>query len=328
MIIDMNFRVSFEMRKYITVIAAALILAACEKSHLEDNLPQSTTYLITNGTEEVYIVMTRAEVCKNVYAYCGGYYGGNPTVRLEVEPELLEGTQYNLLPENTYDIDSPLKMSDKKATFTVTFFPSELKGISKKPDYSDLSSYAIPLVLKCDEQGYTDKSGEKIGQLILIPSGHLKEKTYPQSDMLVSADSYSQNYPSINAVDGNVNTWWESATLDSHVGPTTMPVTFDISLNSTAEIVGFELYRYPNVKTTEQEKGYIEISTDGKEYEKLMNFELGNTSETKTRGPISLYVGESVKVKYVRFVWTYTNVKNSTGRYNVAAMSEINLLLK
>ena len=67
-------------RKYTLIgLAALLSAAACEPSHLEDNLYAPSVYILNNGyqkTETIYDV--QSSFTAEVNAYCGSYYDQNP----------------------------------------------------------------------------------------------------------------------------------------------------------------------------------------------------------------------------------------------------------
>ena len=169
------------MKRYIsTLIAAAAVVTGCfEENHLEDSLPDSAVYFINSGycaTDTFYDVQKSVTV--PVYAYCSGYYGGNPEVDVYVsEYSLAEynkanGTSLKMLPGNCWSIDTGKKtMSDKKARFEVTFDCDALKELSDEPDLSDLSTYVIPLgieSLSAEVQGSAAK--EEQTRVFLSPS--------------------------------------------------------------------------------------------------------------------------------------------------------------
>lgn len=81
-------------RKYILIgFAALLSAAACEPSHLEDNLYDPSVYILNNGyqkTSTFYDV--QSSFSAEVNAYCGSYYEQNPQVKLSEDAAVLENT--------------------------------------------------------------------------------------------------------------------------------------------------------------------------------------------------------------------------------------------
>ena len=117
-------------RKYTLIgLAALLSAAACEPSHLEDNLYDPSVYILNNGyqkTETFYDV--QSSFTAEVNAYCGSYYDQNPKVRLSEDAAVLEryneenSTSLQALPADCWSLESSdLQMKDKKATFKVDF---------------------------------------------------------------------------------------------------------------------------------------------------------------------------------------------------------------
>lgn len=165
-------------RKYILIgFAALLSAAACEPSHLEDNLYDPSVYILNNGyqkTSTFYDV--QSSFSAEVNAYCGSYYEQNPQVKLSEDAAVLE--KYNeensvslqALPSDCWSLESSeLKMKDKKATFKVNFNIEALKLLSTEPDYSDLGNYAVALRLKSLTDGVNDARTEELGSTIIVP---------------------------------------------------------------------------------------------------------------------------------------------------------------
>lgn len=203
-----------KMKRYIsTLIAAAAVVTGCfEENHLEDSLPDSAVYFINSGycaTDTFYDVQKSVTV--PVYAYCSGYYGGNPEVDVYVsEYSLAEynkanGTSLKMLPGNCWSIDTGKKtMSDKKARFEVTFDCDALKELSDEPDLSDLSTYVIPLgieSLSAEVQGSAAK--EEQTRMFLSPS------MSPMSFIFKQAGTRDITYDDILSEDGKIHLFYQ-----------------------------------------------------------------------------------------------------------------------
>lgn len=165
-------------RKYALIgLAALLSAAACEPSHLEDNLYDPSVYILNNGyqkTETFYDV--QSSFTAEVNAYCGSYYDQNPKVRLSEDAAVLEryneenSTSLQALPADCWSLESSdLQMKDKKATFKVDFNIEALKRLSTEPDYSDLGNYAVALRLKCLTDGVNDAQTDELGSTVIVP---------------------------------------------------------------------------------------------------------------------------------------------------------------
>lgn len=166
--------------KYYNITILALVAAltlSCEKSHINDNLYDSSVYIINNGVQktDTFFDVQGSDVV-SVYTYCGGFYGGNPAVEIKLDEAALakhnneSGEQLKLLPSECYSIDATVKnMKDKKATFQVTFNCEALKTLSEKDDYSDLQSYALPLSVSSKTEGIGNPRFDDIASTLLIP---------------------------------------------------------------------------------------------------------------------------------------------------------------
>ena len=166
------------MKKSIFALALLVVMTGClEKSHLNDNLYDSSVYLIHNGlyTTETFVDAQDSYRCQ-IPAYCGGYYGGNPEVAMSVKESLIEdynkshGTQLKVLPAGCYTLDvSRRTMENKKATFNVLFNPKELINLSQEEDYSDLAGYAVPLQLESNDENIKASTREGMSYVLVQP---------------------------------------------------------------------------------------------------------------------------------------------------------------
>lgn len=223
---------------YIFIAALALVCVSCEKSHLNDNLYDSSVYIVNHGkqvTETFYDVQSSSSV--NINTYCGGFYGGNPTVKLAIDETALKA--YNtenedslkLLPPEYYSLDAATKtMTDKKAAFIVTFDCGKLKELSTKEDYSDLSEYAVPLTLTSDTEGIGDPRFSYIASALIVPKmskmGFLLDKAGTSTVGLDDMTSDGDDYVLVYTVSTPTENKWDNGvafTFNSSVDGLTYP---------------------------------------------------------------------------------------------------------
>ena len=167
--------------KYIlSMILAATVFSACEPDHRNDNLPESAVYFVANsenkGVQSALMYDIQDESVYNVYAYCSGYYGGNPNVSITSDEEFLETynaineTTYKLLPSECWSIvKGEATMQDRKAEFSIKFNVTGILALSSEEDYSDVENYAVVLRLDSEDIPVAGDSDESLGYLIVTP---------------------------------------------------------------------------------------------------------------------------------------------------------------
>lgn len=164
--------------KYVFMAVLAVAVSACEPSHLEDNLYDSVVYITNNGynVSEVFYDVEGMSVFP-IYAYCGGFYGGNPQVRLTADKKILDNynesgsTTLSMLPEDCYHVENIIQtMENNRATFNLVFDCDKLKALSGTQDYSDLKNYAVAFKLISLSSDISDASDREIGTIIVVPN--------------------------------------------------------------------------------------------------------------------------------------------------------------
>ena len=154
------------------------VFMACEPRHINDNLYDSEVYIINGGYIETDMFYdAEGQFSLPVYVYCGGYYGGNPTVSLEASQGALDAwngsnpdNQLKMLPEDCYSIDpSQKEMQDERATFNITFNCDALGNLSQEDDYSDLDVYCLPLELNSLSEDIKVTEKEGMNTVIIVP---------------------------------------------------------------------------------------------------------------------------------------------------------------
>ncbi len=157
-------------------------LFSCEKRHVDDNLYDSSVYIINNGLQKVTLFDVEAKNrTYKINTYCAGFHGGNPNVRLVYnQPGVLDafneenGTKYELLPENCYKLDSRHKiMEDSKVAFEVTFDCDKIAALSEVEDYSDLAKYVIPYTVVSETDGIQNAFVEDIKNIFITLEMHM-----------------------------------------------------------------------------------------------------------------------------------------------------------
>ncbi len=152
--------------------------------------------------------------------------------------------------------------------------------------------------------------------------------TYPQSRMTVTASSYQTGQsPSTapeSAIDGNAGTWWHTSWASSTYTALGVKHWLQVDLGSAIDVTAV---RYaPRIlgsggnENGNTNSGIIEVSTDGVNYTKVMDYTRKTGDGTETRFPFSA----PVAARYVRF-WIYTNDNTGSsygncGEFNVESI--------
>lgn len=169
--------------KYLIMWFLALVVfTGCEEDHRNDNLYDSAVYFVNNATAGVlstdlfYDVQDVVE--HPVYVYLSGFYGGTTKVSMAVDESFIETynttnyTSYKPLPASCYTITtSSSEVVDRKARMSVEFNIPALLELSTAEDYSDLSEYVVPLVLKSNgEIPVSERSNGWLGYELITPN--------------------------------------------------------------------------------------------------------------------------------------------------------------
>lgn len=197
------------MKRSILAFVLPLVLTGClEESHLNDNLYDSSVYFIDNGLQKTGTIVDAMDsyTCP-VYAYCAGFYGGNPEVAMVVDEDLIEqyntenGTTLKALPEDCYTLDaSARKMEKKKAAFFVDFNVDAVSALSSEVDYSDLSDYVIPLKLVSKDESIKVSDRPGLSYVLLRPDMQRMGFIFKE------AGKHVLNYSDATVVDGKLIT--------------------------------------------------------------------------------------------------------------------------
>jgi len=155
--------------------------------------------------------------------------------------------------------------------------------------------------INADEGQETYISAEGVPQETSVGSGAVKEPESIEGENLalhksVSADANTQLYYDINAVDGNVNTYWEGA---SNAYPNTL--TVDLGETLSIKIIRIRLNPEP-IWTTRIQTFSITGSLDGEEYSTIVD-SADYTFDPLEANTVTIYF-DPVSVKYVRLEFT------------------------
>ena len=314
-------------RIFLYVLSALLFAVSCEPDHKEDHLPAAGVYFINFGLQKAPIFDTQKTLTYPVYAYCGGFYDADPVVEVRVDEAAMvrfndeNYTSYKVLPRDCYSLDiTQVKMNRKKAVFNIVFNVEKLLALSTKDDYSDIQEYLVPLSLKSLTEGVSDPVSDAVGCEFIKPV--LSEVLYD----IVSCNSYNPAYPIDKINDGDLNTYWESASSNVHTGSTIPPYEIVMELPMTCDVSGFEVYRYPQITTRQKEKVTIEVSTDNFNYEKVVDVQYGSDNTNNTAGPIE-HSFPAIATRYIRYRVTESTRKSYDG-LQLAALAEFNVIIK
>jgi hypothetical protein len=307
--------------RFMIFMALAAVLTACEPSHLEDNLPASTVYLVDSGIQKLNVFDEQSSLTHRINAYCGGYYVTNPEVSLELSRDALvdyntaNGTVYRMLPEECYELPAAsVQMVDRKATFEVKFNVAALKALSKEADYSDLAAqYVLPLSLASRTEGVNvAKDPSVVSQFIVI---NMTEVYFE----ILDCNSYDPSHTADMIMDGNTNTYWQNATQSSHNGDLNPPYSLTLEMPASCTISGFKVWRYPSVTTAHKEYGQIEVSLDADKWVKVADIAFGTTSNNNKRS-VNLEIAP-VEAKYISV--TYTDASRLIQGVPAVAIAEL-----
>ena len=155
--------------KYISLsIMVLAMLVACESSHLEDNLFDSSVSFSRSGINSVLFYDVEGTFNYSFYAVNAGYYAGETNVAIAKDNEILDNyneafqTSYKELPADCYTIletKGQITEDGRTCKFDIQFDCDKLRELAEEEDYSDLENYIIPLLLTTDGRlAVSDKS--------------------------------------------------------------------------------------------------------------------------------------------------------------------------
>ena len=133
-----------KMRHILLPLAGALLLAACEKDHRNDNLTDPRVYIVNNGVQTATFYDVEETLDYNIYAYSSGFFGQMSDVGISLAPELIEehnltyGSSYTLLGEEYYQIvkgSGTITPEGRRATMTVRLNCAEIMKLQNMRDY-------------------------------------------------------------------------------------------------------------------------------------------------------------------------------------------------
>ncbi len=190
-------------------------LFSCAKRHVDDNLYDSSVYIVNNGLQTETLYDVEGEHTFTINTYCAGINGGNPNVRLVYnQAGVLDayneenGTSYRLLPENCYKLDSRHKvMEDNRVSYTVTLDCQKIAALTGDPTYSDIQDYVIPYTVVSETEGITDAIAKGVGNIFIKPE--MNRVSYvlngpKSSELELEGDWYSMPFRLSTAIE---NKW-------------------------------------------------------------------------------------------------------------------------
>lgn len=291
-----------------SLVAAALAALSCEPSHLNDNLPASEVYFLSGGFRPATVFDTQKQAVCPVYAYCGGFWGGSPTVSVSVDADALARyneanyTHYKALPDDCWSLErTQVEMTGGKGCFNVLFDVQKLLSHSTKADYSDLSEYVLPLALTSLNSDVKASAEDDLGFVLLNTA---VTKVYCN---VYSCSSENSVNKAANACDGNTSTWWETNVNDREA-----PFELVLTLPMACNVSGFDIWRDPRVTKAHKESGTIEVSEDNVSWTTVVEFAYGTDVTNNTKAVIH-HTFPVVKAQYIRWTCKETNRRSSAG---------------
>ena len=150
-----------KIHKYISFpIMLLTMLTACESSHVDDNLLDSTVYFSRSGVVHSVLFYDAEETHDyTFYAVNAGFYEGATTASIVKDATIIDkynnenGTTLKELPADCYTLvnsESQITKDERSCSFDIRFDCEKLSDLSQVSDYSDLEDYVVPLLLKTD----------------------------------------------------------------------------------------------------------------------------------------------------------------------------------
>lgn len=177
-----------KLKNIISGIFVVMAVASCEKSHLDDNMYDPAVYIVNNGINEDVFYVVEGRHTVNINAYCAGIGDVEPAVSVKVSGEALDkwnkenGRNLKMLPEDCYVLESSVKtMSDARTTFFLDFDCARLAELSESEDFSDLTRYAVPVVLESHTAGVGLPADESIAVSVVVPKMSLMSFFFEQA---------------------------------------------------------------------------------------------------------------------------------------------------
>src|ERR1700743_3551194 len=131
--------------KYIPVLCLLIYFAACEKSHLNDNIPPSVVNLSQYAVQNVQLYTFDSVYVDTLYATDAGMnVSGNIAVSITVDSLYIDslnrttGTDYVLLPAQGYTVDEAngnLNKANRSLACAVKLRPGVINTLSRNIDY-------------------------------------------------------------------------------------------------------------------------------------------------------------------------------------------------
>ena len=169
-------------------MAAALAAVSCEPSHLNDNMYSPVVYIVNSGLTQEVIYSVEGTHTFTVHAYCGGIESIDPEVVAEINRSALDtynintGENLEVLPESCYTLESsPKKMSDNRVSFDIVFDCGKLEELSQSEDWTDITGYAVPVVLRSLTEGVGVSEDSGLSAAIIVPDLRKMGFTFEQA---------------------------------------------------------------------------------------------------------------------------------------------------
>lgn len=134
-----------KIKTFLLVLLSAVLICSCEDNR-KQFLAEDTVYLMKSGVQEITVSMTEP-VPVSVWATKAGYSGQSASVTYMVDQTLLEGTGYQLIPDDCYSVQQwNFEVSEIGgfARFSVMFHPEEIAALGTG------TTYALPLRIKSE----------------------------------------------------------------------------------------------------------------------------------------------------------------------------------
>jgi len=193
------------------------MLVACEPSHLEDNLLDSTVYFSRSGINSASFYDAEGTFDYPFYAVNAGYFRGETSVTITKDVTALnkynEDNEASLkeLPADCYTLietKGQITKDEDACKFIIRFDCEKLQTLSQEGDYSDLKDYVVPLSLTTDGGIAANENlntllihpdMKKIAVSLEMPGEKLSEMTVLKKDIKGTMEyEFSFNLPADN----------------------------------------------------------------------------------------------------------------------------------
>ena len=253
---------------------------------------------------------------------------------LEVDQSLIaeyneeHGTEYELLPEEAYELDlegGVIKKSLKSATFRLRFNRDYLvpdRGPSK------FGTYMLPVRMKSLSSSNIDPENNYMLYAVSVEPLEVSKTNWSivecNSDINDDPDATeaekANNGPDA-LIDGTTSKWWRS--IYRYAQPMPYYAVIDFGRKTVVARVGFQIPASSNRRYANSKTGHVELSIDGQTCTNVGSWESTSKSQLTVEFPVTVS-----EARYMKFVIDTPHDEVDSGAIknpNATAIGEINV---